>query len=193
MKILDIMGIPLSRGLFALVDGWNYERLNRYKWHAEKNRKRFYARRREGNRNIRMHTEVFGHVPAGKILDHINRCGLDNRESNIRAITPRENSYNTELPSNNQSGFRGVFRLNGRWIASISDYYKTVYLGSFGDITDAAMAYDQAARKLRGEFAQPNFPAEEIVRAVEDRSLVYSSDEGGQYFLFRDMVEERVR
>ena len=38
MKTLDIMAIPISQGLFALVDGKNYERLICYKWYALKSR-----------------------------------------------------------------------------------------------------------------------------------------------------------
>ena len=33
--MLDIMPIPLTKGLFALVDGKNYESLVQWKWHTQ--------------------------------------------------------------------------------------------------------------------------------------------------------------
>ncbi len=44
----DIKHIPLTRGKFAIVDAEDYERLNRYKWHAICIRGKWYARRAVG-------------------------------------------------------------------------------------------------------------------------------------------------
>jgi len=37
---------------------------------------------------------------------------------------------------------------------------KSLYLGTYTDETDAARAYDAAARQKFGEFARCNFPAD---------------------------------
>ena len=47
---------------------------------------------------------------------------------------------------------------NKKWAAQITCDHKRHHLGYFVDEIDAAKAYDKAARKYHGEFAQPNFP-----------------------------------
>ena len=43
------------------------------------------------------------------------------------------------------------------WVAKITVDGKQRYLGSFKDLKLAALAYDEAARSLFGEFAHTNF------------------------------------
>jgi hypothetical protein len=64
-------------------------------------------------------------------------------------------------PSRNKSSkFKGVHwhEKCGKWAAQITCDHKTYHLGYFGDEIDAAKAYDKAALKHHGQFAQTNFP-----------------------------------
>jgi hypothetical protein len=45
----------------------------------------------------------------------------------------------------------------GKWCAAIRVNSKKVWLGSYDNETDAARAYDEAARKYHKEFARVNF------------------------------------
>ncbi len=56
------------------------------------------------------------------------------------------------------SSYRGVYARNGRWHAQIWHDGRLGRLGSFERETEAARAYDRAARRLKGEAAKLNYP-----------------------------------
>jgi len=154
MKTLAIMAIPLTKGFFALVDGKNYEWLNKHKWYTYKSQGNYYASRdiRQNGirRHIYMHREILGLCPQdGKMTDHINHCGLDNREENIRVCTNRQNQLNSRLRIDNTSGHKGVTREGSKWRASIKNNGTWVYLGRFEKKEEAAVAYNAMAKKLK--------------------------------------------
>ena len=156
--------IPLTRGLFAIVDDEDFEWLNRFKWNA-------HARQRKGNfeatrefvlrdddgkmRPFHMGMSVFlmgtrhGYVP-----DHVNRNSLDNRRVNLRWATRGHNSINWWR--NSKYG-RGAYANGyGRFASSIYVDKKLIYLGTFDTAAEARNAYDDAAIKYHGVFAMLN-------------------------------------
>jgi hypothetical protein len=58
------------------------------------------------------------------------------------------------------SKYRGVswFKRDGRWRAWLHYNGKQLHLGYFDNEIDAAHAFDQRVRELRGDFARLNFP-----------------------------------
>lgn len=160
--------IPLTKGKFAIVDAEDYERLSKHKWYAEKAMHTFYAERafytdgRKGKRFILlMHREISGMVPGdGRMIDHKNRNGLDNRKENLVETTYCLNNYNSRPRRNNKSGYRGVCwsKQNKKWMAQINFNNAHFTCGFYNDKIDAAKAYDDAAIKFYGNNAILNFP-----------------------------------
>lgn len=155
--------IPLTRGQFAIVDAEDYARLSLYTWFAEGTAKNYYAVRKENGRSIKMHREITG-APDHLVVDHIDHNGLNNRKSNLRVCTFAENCRNLRNVRRKTSKYKGVCwkkRLK-KWAAAISCNNKTYHLGYFKHEMDAALAYDEAARKYHGQFAALNFPQTRI-------------------------------
>jgi len=159
--ISETRTIPLSRGLSATVDAADYDALGAFKWHAQTHHNTFCAARnaimKNGKRGIvYMHRVIMGE-PVGMVVDHIDRNPLNNRRSNLRLCSTAENSRNRVSAKRSTSQYLGVSRCGKQWQAGIRILGKKVNLGVFANGIDAARAYDAAARKHHGEFANPNF------------------------------------
>ena len=159
--------IPLTQSKVALVDDRLYERLSRLKWYAMDNKNTFYAVRkiRIGEKRTieMMHRAILNLSHGdGKITDHKNRNGLDNRGDNLRIVPQSINMANSKLNRKNTSGFRGVSwveRLK-KWKAYIYNGQKQIYLGLYPTLLSAALAYDSAAINHWGVDAPLNIPVE---------------------------------
>jgi len=156
------MRIPLTQGQFAIVDDADFDWLNQWKWHAYWNptAHSFYAMRNskvgelKKRRVIRMHAAIIGHPGA----DHKNRNGLDNQRQNLRVATKSQNAANSRLSCRNTSGIRGVHwdKIRCRWRVEICFDGVRHALGRFLDLKEAVRAYNEAAIKFFGEYAQLN-------------------------------------
>ncbi len=82
-------------------------------------------------------------------LDHVNRVRTDNRVSNLREVTNKQNQQNAGKRSDNASGHAGVSwnRRRSKWIAHITHNQKHIHLGYFDDL-EVAIAARKAAEKL---------------------------------------------
>jgi hypothetical protein len=158
--------IPMAGPKYAIVDPEDYERLRKYEWFSRKGRNSYYAnrhgiRKKNGNKSlIQMHRMII-EVPEGKVVDHKNRNGMDNRKANLRPATHSQNMCNKRKhPGKKNSKYRGVYwkKSHRKWAALIGFQRKKINLGYFNNEIDAAKAYDEAAKKYHGEFACLNFP-----------------------------------
>lgn len=103
-----------------------------------------------------------GEFPAIQI-DHINRIKDDNRWENLRLATQGENQRNKVMPVG-VSGFRGVVSKGSKWRAQINaGFGSQLVIGIFDLALDAAIAYDNYAKSLHGEFAILNFSKDEQI------------------------------
>lgn len=94
-------------------------------------------------------------------VDHINHNKLDNRRSNLRVCTLKENNKNRKVQNleNCTSKYKGVWWNKKRniWTVQISINNKTTYVGVSKNEEEAAKLYDNAVRKHYGKFAATNF------------------------------------
>ena len=157
--------IYIGEGLWAILDCEDYYRYGSLKWSVAGKDGKYYPIRgvRVGPREIRLKSlhRVIMKAKKGKLIDHRNGNSLDARRANLRRATNSQNSYNRQKTKTRKSTskYRGVtyFRRTKRWLAQIKYRGKSRYLGYYENESDAARAYDRAAKKYYKDFARLNF------------------------------------
>jgi hypothetical protein len=79
------------------VDDEDYPVLSRLNWYISDGG---YAITDSPVKHIKMHKLIIGPVPSRCVIDHINRNKLDNRKTNLRVVSCRENLINTNRIDN---------------------------------------------------------------------------------------------
>jgi len=92
---------------------------------------------------------VYGSFPDVP-LDHIDGDRLNNRISNLRRATTKQNNENRKMQSNNTSGYRGVCwsKRQKAWKATVRHNGELLYLGYYKDINDAVMIVKNKREEL---------------------------------------------
>ena len=150
--------IVLSQGRLSLVDDSLYDDLNQVKWSFDSG----CAVRRKDKKKIYLHRVIMS-TPDGYVTDHINGNKLDNRKINLRICTTKQNARNRKLNKDNTSGYKGVsisYKCGSehehKWKSIIRVNYRFIYLGTFISKIEAALAYNNAAKRFYGKFANLN-------------------------------------
>ena len=94
-----------------------------------------------------------------KFVDHIDGDRKNNKLSNLRWATPKENGANKTKRANTSSKYKGVHfnKKMLKWQANLRTNGKTYHIGCYNNEQDAARAYDEKAIEFFGEFAKINF------------------------------------
>lgn len=160
--------IRLLRGQVALVDAEDLPKVAGYRWLLS-SKGYVIARVWDGQKchTVWLHRLV-ANTPPGLDTDHRDRGNkLDNRKSNLRPATRRQNTGNRIKQRNGHTSiYKGVYWHplgRGYWRARFSFRDKGKprhrHLGLFTEETEAAKAYDEAAVAHFGkEYALLNFP-----------------------------------
>jgi hypothetical protein len=180
--------LALDCGLFAIVDDEDYEDLKDSVWHIKWRTPtnpyvyRYIKRPKSSPYPSpyyaqRLHSLLLS-PPKGYSVDHTNGDCLDNRRSNLRLATQRQQAQNSRIRGNGgqkkkSSSYKGVSKnglvhrkhqLRNPWRARIRVDGKLITLGWFATQEEAALSYNKAATKYFGAFACLNDVNPEAVK-----------------------------
>ena len=140
-----------------LVDDADYIKLSKYKWSVAIAHNTFYAMRQKSPRM--MHRLLMGTKDMSISIDHKDGNGLNNQRCNLRECTPSQNNANCRVHKNSLSKYLGVTHSSGNRKKKFQATIKNIFIGRYISEEEAALAYDRAAKKYHGEFANLNFPS----------------------------------
>ena len=148
--------IWLTQGQFALVDDADYEWLNQWTWCAQYHLgvDSYYAVSSEilpNGKKVRvyMHRLILSLKYGDKRYgDHIYHDTLDNRRSEIRVVTQRQNLQNRRDGSSKYPGVSWDKPCN-KWRAQIVVNKKKKWLGNFDIELEASKVYNDAVNRLK--------------------------------------------
>lgn len=159
-----------------MVDDSDYESISAFRWHIAGIRKdrpnetpKLYAAKcawvAGKTKIVLMHREIIN-APCGVSVDHVDGNGLNNCRSNLRLATQSQNLANMR-PTPHSSRYKGVFfnrqpaTHRSPWWARIKYQGRNIHIGVFQSERAAAVAYNEYALRLHGEFARLNTLEEE--------------------------------
>lgn len=142
----------------SIIDDDDYEIASKIRWSALKVKtgKIYFVSKVKGKFTY-LH-RVIAKATKGQEVDHRNRETLDNRKHNLRICDRSGNCKNILKRKGLSSQYLGVsyHKRDRCWRASIRTKIGRLHLGNFKTEREAAIAYDFAATKYHGEFANLN-------------------------------------
>lgn len=180
--------IKLTQGKYTLIDDEDFEMVNKFKWHALKLRDKYYAgsnlkvsENPAKFKTLLLHRFIMNVTDKEIQVDHINHNGLNNQKYNLRKATFAQNRANKNSNKNSASKYVGVSKAatKGKWRAIIGKKTGNISLGTYKTEIEAALAYNEAAKIINGEFANLNkIPKHLQITPVRCRS----GNKNGAYF-----------
>ena len=168
MKLIDISTIKHPE-IFTRVDDFNYDFLNKFRWHAWIAKcglvyaiRTFRIKVTGKYSAIKLHRFIFcSHFGDNKnFVDHIDGDSLNNQISNLRIVTPQQSAWNRKIQNISGAKYKGIeikkYKNSVYYRARITFNKKEYRLGSFKTQEEAALAYNDAAIKYYGEYARLN-------------------------------------
>jgi hypothetical protein len=160
----SIAYVPLSRGMWSLIDLEDADLVGRYNWSAcpvfsAGRIIAYYAKRHLRKGEIARTSErqcIHDLLMAkeGFEVDHVfSRETLDNRRTNLRFANRAQQLHNTRKHIDNTSGYKGVYRTNSnKWIATLMANGVTYRGHPAVDISDAVLDRQRLEREHHGAF-----------------------------------------
>ena len=146
----DTVKLITVKGEEILIDRIDYDKIKEYYWSVNS---QGYAISVINGKHKRLHLMILD-KPKNFVIDHINGNKLDNRRSNLRICTCKENSRNVSASKNNKTGHLGISLTKfGRYRARIMVDGKEIRLGNYVNLEDAIKARKKAEIKYFGEYS----------------------------------------
>lgn len=146
----DTAKLITVKGEEILIDRIDYDKIKKYYWSINS---QGYAISVINGKHKRIHLMILD-KPNGFVVDHINGNKLDNRRSNLRICTYKENARNVRASKNNKTGHLGISLTKfGRYRARIMVNGKEIRLGNYENLEDAIKARKEAEIKYFGEYS----------------------------------------
>lgn len=133
------------------------DKLKPYKVYIRKQSEKYYAAITLNNRKVLLHRYIFHleneEYSIRKVIDHINGDSFDNRRSNLRICSHKDNMKNIKK----KFKVTGVSFIKNtqKWAARIMKDYKGYHLGYFNTYEEAVLNRLKAEKELFGDFG-PN-------------------------------------
>lgn len=153
--------IKLTKNKRAIVDDEDYPYLSRFSWHlSSKNWGRpitYFTSEKNEAIGISMSRFLMTKHSKHRII-YKNKNQLDNRKENLVSAPVSVVAHLAEKKKGMSSKHKGVCykKRDKKWYADINKNGKRIALGSFQNEKEAALAYNEKAKELYGEFSYQN-------------------------------------
>ena len=130
----------IDNGYQIEIDKEDLEKISKYRWRIDQATGYVYS----DFLGIKVYLHRFimdiHQDKSGLVIDHRNRNKKDNRKENLRIVTHAENLRNLSILSNNNTGYRNIYK-KGRKYVLMSNYDgKVTYFGTYETIQEALTA-----------------------------------------------------
>lgn len=154
----DYYDVLTDKGNHFFIDKEDKEKVDMYYWEFN-SQGHVVHRLHPSGKFLLLHRIIMG-AKDGEIVDHKTHPDypnpiVDNRKSNLRITTPLNNSRNKCKTKANTSGVTGVSwcKRSQKWCAQIGVNRKTIHLGYFDNLEDAAPSKKRSGRKIFQEVS----------------------------------------
>ncbi len=147
--------IPLGHDKVAIVDRDDFDKVDGYNWHlhADGYAVRGWLRSESGYPGACYLHRWIAECPINMEVDHVDGDPLNNRRSNLRMGTHRDNLNNRRTGKVGRVGLKGVRYAGGSFGAGVQHMGKHYHLGTYRDPLHAWIAASIARERLHGRFA----------------------------------------
>lgn len=134
-----------------LFDVEDFEKIKDYCWYVSQNGA---VQTSIDKKTVTMHRFIFENNAKGKVIDHINHNRADNRRTNLRVVSQKDNMKNQKTPKNSTSGRVGVTynKQNKKYRASIKINGKYIFGGYFNSFNEAVKKREELEKQYFGEY-----------------------------------------
>ena len=151
--------VPLTRGYFAVISAVDARAVGAFNWwYHGPNGYGYALNTRKGTGALFLHRFIADRMGLSRKreIDHEDGDHLNCRRSNLRPATKSQNSQNAKLRKDNTSGVKGVtwHAPSRTWEARITANKKSIFLGNYATVAEAAVHVNAARLALHGAFAR---------------------------------------